>query len=150
MPTLTPDPSFYPSPKDAMKAPREKLAYVVMLNANGNGRPDALGVVDLDPDSSSYGQLLGQTDMPHPGDELHHFGWNACSSCLCPWAPHPHMERRYLIGTRHPEGVDRPSQEGDPPVTRFREATRPGRMLDARHRRSRTPMPLHGVNQGRL
>ena len=29
--------------------------------------------------------------------KLHHFGWNACSSCLCPYAPHPHMERRYLI-----------------------------------------------------
>ena len=31
--------------------------------------------------------------MPHAGDELHHFGWNACSSCLCPYAPHPHMDR---------------------------------------------------------
>jgi hypothetical protein len=20
--------------------------------------------------------LVGQTDMPHEGDELHHFGWN--------------------------------------------------------------------------
>jgi methanethiol oxidase len=28
---------------------------------------------------------------------LHHFGWNACSSALCPYAPHPHVERRYLI-----------------------------------------------------
>ena len=35
--------------------------------------------------------------MPNAGDELHHFGWNACSSCLCPNAPHPHMERRYLV-----------------------------------------------------
>ena len=35
--------------------------------------------------------------MPNAGDELHHFGWNACSSCLCPNAPHPHAERRYLI-----------------------------------------------------
>ena len=31
------------------------------------------------------------------GDELHHFGWNACSSCLCPNSPHPHMQRRYLV-----------------------------------------------------
>ena len=30
-------------------------------------------------------------------DELHHFGWNACSACLCPYAPHPHTERRYLV-----------------------------------------------------
>ena len=35
--------------------------------------------------------------MPGVGDELHHFGWNACSSALCPWAPHPHVERRYLL-----------------------------------------------------
>ena len=35
--------------------------------------------------------------MPNAGDELHHFGWNACSSALCPYAPHPHIERRYLI-----------------------------------------------------
>ncbi len=30
-----PDPTFYPSPKLAMLAPPEKLAYVAMLNANG-------------------------------------------------------------------------------------------------------------------
>jgi selenium-binding protein 1 len=35
--------------------------------------------------------------MPNGGDELHHFGWNACSAALCPYAPHPHVERRYLI-----------------------------------------------------
>jgi selenium-binding protein 1 len=35
--------------------------------------------------------------MPNVGDELHHFGWNACSSALCPWAAHPHVERRYLV-----------------------------------------------------
>ena len=34
--------------------------------------------------------------MPYAGDELHHFGWNTCSSALCPNAPHPHIERRYL------------------------------------------------------
>ncbi|HXI38382.1 MAG TPA: selenium-binding protein SBP56-related protein, partial [Bryobacteraceae bacterium] len=73
------------------------LAYVAMLNAKGNGKPDALGVVDLEPGSSGYGRLVGQVDMPNPGDELHHFGWNACSACLCPYAPHPHVERRYLI-----------------------------------------------------
>jgi len=35
--------------------------------------------------------------MPNAGDELHHFGWNACSSCLGPNAPRPHAERRYLV-----------------------------------------------------
>ena len=97
MPMWRPDPTFYPSPKMAMQAPAEKLAFVAMLNAKDNGRPDALGVVDVDPLSTGYGHLVGQLDMPNAGDELHHFGWNACSACLCPHAPHPHVERRYLV-----------------------------------------------------
>jgi methanethiol oxidase len=91
------DPTFYSSPKLAAQAPREKLAYVAALNANGGGKPDALAVVNVDAQSSAYGRVVGQVDMPHVGDELHHFGWNACSSALCPYAPHPHVERRYLI-----------------------------------------------------
>ena len=35
--------------------------------------------------------------MPNAGNELHHFGWNACSAALCPYSPHPHVERRYLL-----------------------------------------------------
>ena len=92
-----PDPTFYPSPALAMQAPAEKLAFVAMLNGRNNGRHDALGVVDVDPESSGYGHIVGQVDMPNAGDELHHFGWNACSACLCPHAPHPHVERRYLV-----------------------------------------------------
>jgi methanethiol oxidase len=91
-----PDPTFYPSPTHAMEAPAETLAYVALLNPAGD-RPDAIGVVDVDPASASYGQLVGQADMPSPGDELHHFGWNACSSHLCGYAPNPHVERRYLV-----------------------------------------------------
>ena len=96
MPRLTPDQSFYPSPRMAMAAEPEKLAYVAMLNADPQ-KPDAMAVVDLDMASTTYGQLVSRVDMPESGDELHHFGWNACSSCLCPYSPHPHMERRYLI-----------------------------------------------------
>jgi methanethiol oxidase len=92
-----PDPSFYPSPRMAMEAQPEKLAYVALLSPIKNGRTDAIAVIDVDPESKSYGRTIGSTDMPVPGDELHHFGWNACSSCLCPYAPHPHMDRRYLI-----------------------------------------------------
>jgi selenium-binding protein 1 len=91
------DPTFYPSPKLAIQAPKEGLAYVAALNANGGTKPDALVVVDVDPESKTYGQIVGRVDMPNAGDELHHFGWNACSSALCPYAAHPHLERRYLI-----------------------------------------------------
>ena len=96
MPLFTPDPTFYPSPRDATAAPAEQLAYVAAF-ARPADRPDALVVLDVDDASPSYGQVVGWTDMPHVGDELHHFGWNACSSALCPSAAHPHVERRYLV-----------------------------------------------------
>lgn len=79
-----------------MQAPPEGLAYVATLSTSED-RPDALSVVDVGPRSETYGQVVGRVEMPHPGDELHHFGWNVCSSALCPYAPHPHLERRYLI-----------------------------------------------------
>jgi selenium-binding protein 1 len=92
---MIPDQTFYPSPGMAMSAPPETLAYVAMLNPGGG--PDALAVLDVDASSKGYGKQVSQLDMPFAGDELHHFGWNACSSCLCPFASHPHMERRYLV-----------------------------------------------------
>jgi len=97
MPSLRPDPTFYPSPSLAMEAPPEALAYVAMLNAGGNGHRDAIGVVDVDPSSPEYGRLVSRVEFPQGDNELHHFGWNACSSHLCPYAAHPHVERRYLV-----------------------------------------------------
>jgi selenium-binding protein 1 len=96
MASWTPDPSFYPSPRMAMKAAPETLAYVAAFDPDGK-IPDAIAVVDVDPKSKSYSTIIGSTAMPNAGDELHHFGWNACSSCLCPNAPHAHAERRYLV-----------------------------------------------------
>jgi len=95
MPTLRPDPTFYPSPTLASEAPAETLAYLAMLGHGG--RPDALGVVDVDPSSSTYGELVNRLDMPNADNEMHHLGWNACSSHLCPYAAHAHVERRYLV-----------------------------------------------------
>jgi len=97
MTRMLPDPTFYPSPQMAGEAPAEKLAYVALLTPGDNGKTDALGVVDTDPDSPSYGRLVGKLDFPDGGNELHHFGWNACSSHLCGYAPNPHMERRFLV-----------------------------------------------------
>ena len=92
-----PDPTFYPTARAAMDGPAEQLAYVVTLNTSGNGRPDAMCVLDVEAGSSTRGQVIGRVEMPQAGDELHHFGWSACSSALCPNAPHPHIERRYLV-----------------------------------------------------
>jgi hypothetical protein len=40
-------------------------------------------VLDCDAASATYGKLVGWAELPTGGNELHHFGWNACSSALC-------------------------------------------------------------------
>ena len=38
------------------------------------------GVLDVDPDSPTYAEVVHETTMTSRDDELHHFGWNRCSS----------------------------------------------------------------------
>jgi methanethiol oxidase len=94
--TFRADPTLYPSPRLAREAPAETLAYMVTYDPAAR-QPDALLTIDVDPGSPRYREVVGRLDMPNLGDELHHFGWNVCSSALCPYAPHPHTERRYLL-----------------------------------------------------
>ena len=97
MATWQPDPSFYPSPRQAAKAPPEKLAYVAAFDPAAQGRGRASRSWTWIRNRNPTRKILGTVAVPNAGDEFHHFGWNACSSCLCPNAPHPHVERRYLV-----------------------------------------------------
>ena len=90
------DPTFYRTPADAMAAAPESLAYVVAFDPGGTSK-DAIAVLDCDASSATYGDVVGWTDLPTGGNELHHFGWNACSSALCHGAHAGRLERRYLI-----------------------------------------------------
>jgi selenium-binding protein 1 len=84
----------YASPAEAMKAPRETLAYVPAIYVGTPvKRPDYLATVDVDPASKTYSQVMHRMEMPNVGDELHHYGWNACSSCH----GDPSHKRRYLV-----------------------------------------------------
>ena len=94
--TLHPDPSFHPSPRLAMEAEPEHIAYTVLLSPD-RSQPDALAVIDVDPQSASHGKVISRLLMPNTGDEFHHFGWNACSSALSPLSGHAFLQRRYLI-----------------------------------------------------
>jgi len=96
IPSEAMDPTFYRSAAEAAAAPRETLAYVVAFDRAGE-RSDALSVLDVDESSDDFGRVVGWAELPSRGDELHHFGWNACSAALCPSAPRPHVERRYLV-----------------------------------------------------
>src|SRR6266581_917037 len=72
----------YASPEEATKAEPEKVLYSIALYVGtGIEEPDYLATVDVDPTSPTYSQVIHRTPMPQVGDELHHFGWNACSSC---------------------------------------------------------------------
>src|SRR5437867_1900418 len=51
MARMIPDQTFYPSPRMAMSAPPETLAYVAMLNPDGGS--DALAVLDVDASSKA-------------------------------------------------------------------------------------------------
>jgi selenium-binding protein 1 len=84
----------YASPAQAMTAPREKLLYVAALHVGtGSRAPDYLATIDADPESPTYSRVVHRLPMPNAGDELHHFGWNACSSCH----GDPTKSRRYLV-----------------------------------------------------
>ncbi len=85
----------YATPQAAIEqSARETIAYVPTLFVGTDvDAPDMLAVVDVDPNSSTYCEIIDRVAMPEVGDELHHFGWNACSSSC-------HVEgaqRRYLV-----------------------------------------------------
>ncbi len=82
----------FATPAEAMRSPREELVYVVAIYVGtGRSRPDYLATVDVDPKSERFGQVVHRLPMPNVGDELHHFGWNACASC------HGERDRRFLV-----------------------------------------------------
>ena len=68
--------SFYESPQAARHARPEEFLYLACLHeGTGVDEPDFLAVVDAED-----GRVVHETPMPNVGDELHHFGWNRCSS----------------------------------------------------------------------
>jgi methanethiol oxidase len=84
---------MYSSPQDALSQPPEDFVYVACLyEGTGIQEPDFIAVVDVNPESDTYSQIVHRTPMPNVGDELHHFGWNVCSS-----ACHSSLSRDTLV-----------------------------------------------------
>jgi selenium-binding protein 1 len=78
-----------PAPRQpSSRPPARRLHVGTKVDAS-----DFLAVVDVDPDSDTYASVINTVPMPNRGDELHHFGWNACSSsCHIDG-----LERRHLL-----------------------------------------------------
>ena len=84
----------YATPQAAIESPPEKLAYVaVTYSGTGRPLPDRLVTVDVDRNSRTYGKIVHRLEMPFLGDELHHYGWNVCSSCH----GQPGKARQFLV-----------------------------------------------------
>lgn len=70
------------TPLDAMSAPCEQIVYVPCIcRGTAVKKPDYLATVDVDPRSSTYSQVIHRLPVRYAEDELHHSGWNTCSSC---------------------------------------------------------------------
>ncbi|KAG5671211.1 hypothetical protein PVAND_001422 [Polypedilum vanderplanki] len=75
----------YPSPLWAYEnGPREKILYVANIQPNlEDEKGDYLSVVDVDPESQTYCQVIHRAFSEAKGQEFHHMGWNTCSSRHC-------------------------------------------------------------------
>ena len=98
-------PTLRVTPQEAFRSgDRETLLYVPAVIAD-HSRPDYLATIDADPASPTYAQVIHRLPLG-AGDELHHSGWNACSSCH----GDPSRSRSLLIlpalGSNRVYGVD--------------------------------------------
>ncbi|KAJ7548278.1 hypothetical protein O6H91_07G005500 [Diphasiastrum complanatum] len=84
----------YPTPLEAMAGPRETLLYVTAVyTGTGIEKSDYLATIDADPTSPTYSKVIHRLPVNHLNDELHHTGWNTCSSCHGDES----LQRRFLI-----------------------------------------------------
>ena len=111
--------------------------------ASGEPQKDALAVLDVDAGSARYGQVVGWTEMPHVGDELHHHGWNACSSRALPEQPAP--ARRAAVpaadgAALEPDPLRR--RQGRPAQPEGRQGHRAGRLPEGHRLQPPAHRPL--------
>ncbi|MCE9607874.1 MAG: selenium-binding family protein [Planctomycetia bacterium] len=133
----------FASPAEAMKSPRETLMYVVGVYAGtGIDKPDYLATVDLDPASKTYSQIIHRLPMPNVGDELHHFGWNACGSC------HGDHARRYLVVPGLVSGRIHIIDTQDPKQPKLHKVIEPDQIV--RKTKLTAPHTVHCLADGRI
>ena len=134
---------IYASPAEAMASPREELAYVVGTYAGTKvQQPDFLASVDLDPVSKTYGKVVHRLPMPSVGDELHHFGWNACGSC------HGEKQRRFLVVPGLVSSRIHIIDTADPRQPRMHKVIEPREIIEKT--KLTAPHTVHCLSDGRI
>lgn len=137
-------PRTFATPAEAMKSPRERVAYVTCTRVGSAAadRPDFLATVDVDPVSPSYGRILHRLAMPEVGDELHHFGWNACASC------HGQRARRYLVVPGLRSSRIHVIDTADPVAPRHHKVIEPAEIVEKA--KLTAPHTVHCLADGRI
>ena len=83
----------YCSPLSAMReGPREEYLFLSMISCDRT-KPDYLATMNVNPQSEQYQQIVQRVYAQDLGEEFHHTGWNACSSCH----DDPTKKRRFFI-----------------------------------------------------
>lgn len=133
----------FTTPEEAAKSPPEQLAYVTGVYAGtGIQKPDYLATIDLDPTSKTYSQIVHRLPMPNIGDELHHFGWNACASC------HGDRARRNLIIPGLVSGRIHIVDTATPEQPKLHKVIEPAEIV--RKTRLTAPHTVHCLADGRI
>jgi selenium-binding protein 1 len=137
------DARTFASPAEAAKSPPETLAYVVAVyEGTGVRQPDYLATIDVDPNSETYSQVVHRLAMPNVGDELHHFGWNACASC------HGARARRFLIIPGLLSGRIHVVDTADPRRPKLHKVIEPGEVVSKA--RLTGPHTVHCLADGHI
>jgi selenium-binding protein 1 len=137
------DDRIFATPADARKSPPEKLAYVVATYAGTDvKKPDYLATIDVDPASKTYSQVIHRVKMPSVGDELHHFGWNACASC------EGKCSRRYLIIPGLASSRIHVVDTMDPRAPKMHKVIEPDAVIGKT--KLTTPHTVHCLSDGRI
>lgn len=71
----------FATPLDAFRSDRQEKCVYIPCIVPDKSRPDYIVTVDVDPNSQTYSKVIHRLPAAYLGDELHHTGWNACSSC---------------------------------------------------------------------
>src|SRR4051794_3075073 len=133
----------FATPAEAAKSPPEALAYVAAVyEGTGVRKPDYLATVDVDPKSPTYSQVVHRLAMPNVGDELHHFGWNACASC------HGEKARRFLILPGLLSGRIHVVDTADPRRPKLHKVIEPGEVVAKA--KLTGPHTVHCLADGRI
>jgi selenium-binding protein 1 len=133
----------FATPADARKSPPETLAYVIGVYAGtGVKKPDYLATIDLDPASKTFSKVIHRLPMPNVGDELHHFGWNACGSC------HGVRDRRFLILPGLVSGRIHIVDTANPRAPRLHKVIEPEEIV--RQTNLTAPHTVHCLADGRI